>query len=153
MHEPQYPTELRALCERLGVTDNVSFAGRLSATAVASWLSAANLFALASKREGCCNAVLEALACGLPVITTPVGDNTWFVKDGENGYIVPVDDSRAMAHALSAALERKDWDGDRICAGLQIGDWDCVAAEVLDFFAECTGKRMDAECVTSGGAA
>ena len=140
MHEPRYPTELRALCERLGVTDNVTFAGRLNSTTVASWLSAANVFALASKREGCCNAVLEALACGLPVVTTPVGDNTWFVKDGENGYIVPVDDSRAMAHALSAALERKDWDGDRICAGLQIGDWDRVAAEVLDFFAEYAGK-------------
>jgi glycosyltransferase involved in cell wall biosynthesis len=142
MHEPQYPHELGAQCERLSVADRVTFAGKLEPSEVASWLNASDLFALASKREGCCNAVLEALACGAPVVTTPAGDNDWFVKDGDNGYIVPVGDCRAMAGALLAGIGRTDWDRDRISAGLQVGDWNAVAGEVLEFFSERTERRL-----------
>ena len=51
------------------------FAGTLPPQEIAGWLQAADVFALATHREGCCNAVLEALACGIPVVTTPAGDN------------------------------------------------------------------------------
>lgn len=115
MHEPRYPDELKARCESLAIAKRVTFAGKVDPPRVAQWLNAADLFALASKREGCCNAVLEALACGVPVVTTPAGDNSWFVKPGENGLIVPVGDTKAMADAFRAALERRSWDrnGDR----------------------------------------
>lgn len=134
--EPDYPRRLRNQVKRLGIQDCIEFLGNVPSHRVADYLRAADLFALGTQREGCCNAVLEALACGLPVVTTPVGDNTWFVKDGENGFIVPVDDSVAMTHALSAALDRRDWDRERIAAELGVGNWDRVARDVLGFFSE-----------------
>src|SRR5690606_32881786 len=70
--EPAYPARLSELALRLGIADHVRFAGNLAPPSVATWLRAADVFALATAREGCCNAVLEALATGVPVVTTPV---------------------------------------------------------------------------------
>ena len=86
--------------------------------------------------------MLEALACGLPVVTTPVGDNAWFVKDGVNGYLVPVDDSSALADALSNAIERDDWEPHEISRTLTVGDWERVAGEVMDFFETVIESRQ-----------
>jgi len=60
------------------------------------------------------------------------------VKEGVNGYIVPVDDDEMMSEALTAALERQDWDKDRISSGLQVGNWGSVASQVLEFMTERT---------------
>jgi len=147
--EPEYPRRLRDLAERLGVAGSVDFHGNLEPAAVAEWLAAADVFALATAREGCCNAVLEALATGLPVVTTPVGDNAHFVRGGDNGLLVPVDDAGAMAEALAAALAggiamRRE----TIAAALerQVGGWDAVALRVLEFF----GERLDARRGAAG---
>lgn len=133
MHEPDYPEELRNLCRRLNLLERVTFTGKLPESDVVNWLNAASVFALASRREGCCNAILEALACGLPVVATPVGDNPHFVRDNVNGFLVTVDDRADMARGIMAVLDRPDWDRDRISAGLQIGDWNSVAAKVTGF--------------------
>ncbi len=140
--EADYPRRLRRQVAELGIEDAVSFLGEVEAGLVGEYLRAADVFALGTQREGCCNAILEALACGLPVVTTPVGDNARFVVDGRNGFIVPVDDRTAMARAITAALQRPDWVPDHIAATLNVGDWDRVAAEVLEFFAERTSRRQ-----------
>ena len=131
-HEASHPGELAELARNLGVADRVVFAGRQSPDAVVKWLHAANLFALASRREGCCNAVLEALATGLPVVATRVGDNPWFVRDGVNGFLVESNDVAGMASAISRALAFSDWDGDRIAAELNVGDWSAVGRQVIE---------------------
>ncbi len=141
MHEPDHPRELVSQCADLGVSDRVTFTGKISETEVAKWLNSADVFALASRREGCCNAILEALACGLPVIATPVGDNPYFVKDDNNGYLVPVDDGIAMADAMLKAINRQDWDRTRISAELPVGDWHSVAEEILSFFKVCMDQH------------
>lgn len=132
--EQDYARRLKNQIFSAGIGDSVSLLGNVAAHKIGDYLRAADVFGLGTQREGCCNAVLEALACGLPVVTTDVGDNSWFVKDDENGYIVPVDDSAAMASALTNALLRKDWDRKQISANLAVGDWDAVAAEVMEFF-------------------
>ena len=141
MHEPAYPEHLKARIRALGVESAVMLAGKLEPSLVADWLAASDVFALASEREGCCNAILEALACGVPVVATPAGDNDWFVKDNLNGYLVPIGDSGAMAHALSSALDRQDWDRNRISSSLQVGDWEAVALQILEFMQERTGLK------------
>ena len=139
--EPGYSKQLVDLCNESGLSQSVDFLGNVDAGQIGDYLRAADLFALGTAREGCCNAVLEALACGIPVVTTPVGDNAWFVKDSANGYLVPVDDSQAMANAIAGALRREDWDAIRISSELGVGDWDDVATDVLRCMRETTGAR------------
>lgn len=136
MHEPDHPVRLRQLAAELGVADRVTFAGRLPPEAVSDWLAAADVFALASRREGCCNAVLEALACGVPVVVTAVGDNPWFVSEGRNGYTVPPDDVAALTDGIDRALARTTWDRHRISAELKVGNWNRVADDVIEFLSE-----------------
>jgi len=131
-HEPQYPALLHAQVARAGLADSVLFAGKLSPAKVAEWLHAADLFALASAREGCCNAVLEALAAGVAVVATHVGDNAYLVKDGINGYLVPPEDGVALAQALHVGLARR-WDHAAISTHLNVGTWEDTASRVLDF--------------------
>jgi glycosyltransferase involved in cell wall biosynthesis len=135
--EADYPDRLRRTAATLGVADVVQFVGNVPQLRVIEWLHAADVFALGTEREGCCNAVLEALACGLPVVTTSAGDNAWFVKDGFNGFIVPVDDSGAMEAALGWTLTRTDWDRNRISRELPVGTWDDVGREVAAYFRRC----------------
>jgi glycosyltransferase involved in cell wall biosynthesis len=136
--EPAYAARLRRMAETAGLGEAVRFVGRIPAAGVALWLQAADVFALATSREGCCNSVLEALASGRPVVTTPAGDNAHFVHDGLNGRIVPIDDVDATAAALDGALARRDWDAEGISRGLDVGGWNDVAREVLGFFRERT---------------
>src|SRR5690606_25806442 len=132
-YEPECPTALRRLADDLRVTEQVNFVGAVEPTRVADWLRAADVFALGTRREGCCNAILEALATGTPVVTTPVGDNPHFVTNGVNGALVPVGDDEAMAEALQSALDR-EWDHETISAGLDVGDWPTVGRKVLSYF-------------------
>jgi glycosyltransferase involved in cell wall biosynthesis len=138
--EPTYPDELQARVATKGLAESVVLAGNLSPHEVARWLHAADVFALATAREGCCNAVLEALGSGRPVVTTAAGDNRHFVRDGENGFLAPVDDVEALAGALSRALEVRSWDPVAISTGLGVGTWNDVGRAVLQFFCE----RIDA---------
>ena len=139
-YEPAQPEFLRRLAEDMGTGARVVFAGAQRQSSVAEWLRAADVFALASDREGCCNAVLEALASGCPVVATDAGDNRHFVRDAVNGYTVKVGDARELAVRLRQALTQS-WDAQAISSGLEIGDWDSVALRVLDFFSECLAER------------
>ncbi len=81
----------------LGVADRVQFTGWLSREEVRSRFQGSHLFALLSRAEGMSNALLEAMACGLPVIATPAFGSTELVKPEHNGFLVPLEDSRAVA--------------------------------------------------------
>jgi teichuronic acid biosynthesis glycosyltransferase TuaC len=137
-YEADYPARLRGTIERHGLGDAVTLAGERPPAEIADWLRAADAFALLSSREGCCNAVLEALATGLPMVVTPAGDNPEFVRPGENGALVPIDDVAATAAALRDVLARTDWPRERIAADLRsrVGSWSTVAARVAAFFRE-----------------
>lgn len=87
---------LRERARDLGVDNMVTFVGRDQPD---RWYSRTRVLVLPSEREGTPNVVLEALASGVPVIATPVGD----VEDlvGTAGRIVPVGDANALAAALT----------------------------------------------------
>jgi teichuronic acid biosynthesis glycosyltransferase TuaC len=112
---------------------------------VVEWLRAADVFALATEREGCCNAVLEALATGVPVVTTPAGDNAQYVKPGQNGLLVPIGDSAALAAALAQALASHAWNAAEISRSLHsaVGNWTDVATRVLQFFSQRLASPAD----------
>jgi len=64
-----------------------------------------DVFVLPSRAEGISNTILEAMACGLPVIATRVGGNVELVIEGETGLLVPAGDSAALADALARYVE------------------------------------------------
>jgi len=137
-YDRTYPEQLERIIREEGVAANVRMIGRVPQASVNDWLQAADLFALATEREGCCNAVLEALAAGRPVVTTPVGDNAHFVTPGMNGALAPVDDVAAFERAIGDAFER-NWDAQAISRGLDVGGWEDVAHRVLDFMQQRIG--------------
>lgn len=137
-HEPGTPVALRKLSAELGLQQAVRFLGKVPAHVVVQWLHAADVFTLASDREGCCNAVLEALAVGVPVVATAAGDNAQYVKPGQNGLLTAIGDSQALATALDQALASRTWHPGAISRALHaaVGNWTDVAARVLQFFRE-----------------
>jgi glycosyltransferase involved in cell wall biosynthesis len=68
-------------------------------------LAQSQIFALTSQREGFPNVLLEAMAASLPVLSTPAGEARTLVKDGENGFLVPMDSPQALADRLVALAQ------------------------------------------------
>jgi teichuronic acid biosynthesis glycosyltransferase TuaC len=98
---------------------------------VAVWMTAADLVTLPSHMEGCPNVVLEALACGRPVVATNVGGIPEIMSD-ECGRLVPPRDPGELARALASVLDRT-WDAAAVSAH-RSRSWDTVAAELLAIF-------------------
>jgi len=71
---------------------------------VAPYLKASDLFVLPSRFEGLSNALLEAMACGLPVISTRVGGSRDIIEDGVNGLLVEVDAMEQLRDAMERVL-------------------------------------------------
>lgn len=84
----------------LGLEGQVQWLGAQPAERVAERLREADIFLHTSHSEGISNAVLEAMACGLPVVCTDAGGMREAVRDGVDGFVVPVRDVEAMAEAL-----------------------------------------------------
>jgi len=98
---------------------------------VAVWMAAADLVTLPSYMEGCPNVVLEALACGRPVVATRVGGIPEIMSDA-CGRLIPPRDANALAEALEAVLSA-EWDASSISAHWS-RSWSTVARELLHIF-------------------
>ena len=96
---------IEALVAELGLTTVVCLPGRTGQPL--RWMHRARVFVLASTFEGFGNVLVEALACGTPVVSTdcPVGPRE-LLEGGRFGRLVPVGDAAAMAGAIVAALEQ-----------------------------------------------
>jgi colanic acid/amylovoran biosynthesis glycosyltransferase len=86
----------------LGLVENVHLAGRLPSEQVRDRLQQADVFLLSSLSEGLSNAALEAMACGLPVVTSDCGGMVEAITDDVEGRVAPVRDSAAVADALES---------------------------------------------------
>ena len=120
--------ELEALIQSSGMAGCIRLTGGLEPHQVAQWICAADLLTLPSWSEGYPNVVVEALACGRPVVATDVG-GTREIVNPENGLLIPRKDVVALQAALRQALDRR-WDHAAIAAAMQ-RSWDDVAKETL----------------------
>src|SRR5713226_3015725 len=93
---------LEALARQLGIAERVVFAG--DQKNVPEWLTALDIAVLPSVAESLPNAVLEAMACSLPVVATRVGGVPEVVVDGVTGWLVPPRDPAAMAEKTLALI-------------------------------------------------
>lgn len=96
---------LQAIVERLGIGGRMSFVGYVAQDDLAPYYRAADLFVLSSDFDNSPNVVLEAMACGVPVVATNVGGVKEYVRS-EGGELVP----RRDPDALATAMQR--WLGD-----------------------------------------
>lgn len=125
--------ELEKMVAELGLGPHVRFLGPKPHDALAEVLSAADVFVLATRAEGWANVFLEAMACGLPVVTTDVGGNREVVCRSELGEVVPFGDAQALSKALQAAL-RAQWNAARIRQYAQENAWPHRVQVLLDVF-------------------
>jgi colanic acid/amylovoran biosynthesis glycosyltransferase len=91
----------------LGISEEVIFTGEVSHQKVADFYDAADVFLLPSLNEGIANVVLESMARGVPVVSTDCGGMSEVIKNGENGLLVPVRDSMAIANVLTKLLNEE----------------------------------------------
>lgn len=97
--------ELERLAGELGLSDRVEFLGELPPGAMPGFLASADLFVLPSFSEGRPNALLEAMAAGLPVVASAIGGVTELVDDGRTGQLFPPGDDSALAAVLRPLLK------------------------------------------------
>ncbi len=102
----QYVSELKSLIKTLGISESVDFLGFKPNPF--SHLSRASLFVLSSQYEGLPGSLVQALACGCPVVSTdcPSGPAE-ILKDGKYGKLVPVGDTDALTDAMLHSLNEK----------------------------------------------
>ncbi len=115
----------------LGLERHVMIVGERPHEEIPYWLAAADVFCLATRSEGWPNVLLEALACGRPVVATRVGGVPEIVTDPAFGILVPPADDAALAAALREALSRS-WDASAMVAHAATHSWDRVAATVVE---------------------
>jgi glycosyltransferase involved in cell wall biosynthesis len=125
---------LEALARELGLEDRVSFTGYVADPF--AFTMRARVAVCASIYEGLCNAIIEALACGTPVVSTdcPYGP-TEILRGGRFGALTPVGDAAAMAQAIAAALREAPDRGP-----LRARGFDYTAARAADRFLEIIGE-------------
>ncbi|MBN8507257.1 MAG: glycosyltransferase [Burkholderiales bacterium] len=121
--EGNWTQRLRAQVAQLGLQDCVHFTGPVEPDALRGPLSASDAFVLATRNEGWANVLLEAMACGLPVVTTRVGGNAEVVCRPDLGTIVPFGEPAALLAAIDDALAR-DWDRGALRRHAEANTWD-----------------------------
>jgi len=145
-----HAAEVRRRIAARGLADAVRLAGPLAQAALLEAYRRATIFCLPCRvaadgdRDGIPNVLIEAMACGLPVVTTGVSGIPELVVDGVNGLVVPAEDPRALAEAMvrlhrdpalaerlgraAQAAVRERFDGERLTAHLALLFQPLVAA-------------------------
>lgn len=134
---------LAALAQRLGVADRVRFAGPVPHADLPRYYTAADLLVLASEREGWANVLLESMACGTPVIASPIPGNPEVVQDRAAGLIMADRSARGIA---SAALDLTNEAPDRRAtrAYAERFGWDATSQGQLDLFRSILARHASA---------
>jgi len=101
-------SELEGVARAADLTDKIKFLGLLPPAEVASLLRSSHMFALSSRYEGMPIAVIEALACGIPVTATSVGEVGRIVLPGVCGELAESEDVTSFAAALTKCMDNLD---------------------------------------------
>jgi glycosyltransferase involved in cell wall biosynthesis len=143
--------ELELLIRKLQLQADVKLAGDIPHEELRLWYSAADLFCLASSREGWPNVVLEALACGVPVAATAVGGIPEIIRLPHIGRLTQSNDHQSMAKLIEEALATT-WDVDKIVKYAHQHSWEQVACSVHMLLQELLKPTNNARKKSSGGA-
>lgn len=99
---------LNLIKNNLGLNNKVYLVGEKSREELKTYLAAADMFVLNTAYEGFSHQILEAMAVGIPIITTNAGGNPELIKQGENGFMVKYNDELNLVEAIKAVFNRDD---------------------------------------------
>lgn len=131
--EGNMTTQLQQLVSELKLESSVKFLGPMAADKLSLPLSAADVFVLSTRNEGWANVLLEAMACGVPIVATDVGGNREVVSCPAVGTIVPFGDHAALTAAITQSLDT-EWDRSAIRAYAEANTWDSRVATLVEEF-------------------
>jgi glycosyltransferase involved in cell wall biosynthesis len=136
--------KLEQMVKELKQEKNIEFLGRIPHEIVLPYYQEASLFVFPSLNEGMSNAMLEALATGLPLISTNTGGATELVTDGENGFIIKFKDSQDIAEKierliLDEALRKKMSLASR--ARAEKMSWESVAQKYFEVYKQVAKEQ------------
>jgi glycosyltransferase involved in cell wall biosynthesis len=153
--------ERRSNLERLTVekqlTRHVHFLGWVDRKAIVDRYRQADLFVTATTWEGMPNTVLEAMACGLPVVATRASGLQELVREGVNGYLVDLNDSAALANCLAELIdnpyERQRMGKESRKVAEQEFAWEYIAEQYVQIYKKIAGAAPDLPDTQNGDAA
>jgi glycosyltransferase involved in cell wall biosynthesis len=142
--------KLEALVGRLAMEKNVAFLGFVPEEQLPNLYSSADAYVLPSLWEVLPISLLEAMACGIPLLVSDAGGNPEVVEDGINGFVVRKADSSALAQKMKTLIadpemrRRMGKESRRIA--VEKFDWDLAARKTLDYYRRsleefCSGMR------------
>jgi glycosyltransferase involved in cell wall biosynthesis len=148
----EHEAQLRQQIAAHGLKDHVRLVGPLEQSRLYNEYQRADIFCLPCRvldngdRDGLPNVLMEAMACGLPVVTTPVSGIPEIIKDGQNGALVPPDNAEALANAIERISSNRTLARNLGRAGrltvLERFDGDKTAMELAALFAAATGEVL-----------
>ncbi|ABN56626.1 MULTISPECIES: glycosyltransferase family 4 protein [Methanoculleus] len=128
---------LETLTDSLGIRECVEFVGKVPHERVQDYMNQVEAFVLPSLSEGFPVTILEAMACGLPVVATRVGGIPDIIEDGTNGYLVDAMNQERMAEALLKVLRNEPLRKDISNNNREKAEkyrWEAVAAELEEIY-------------------
>lgn len=135
--EGNMESELKELAQRLGVSKYIEFLGYVPHEELPDHYSFSDVFVLPSKNEGMPNAVLEAMASGLPIITTDAGGSKELI-DG-NGIIIKIEDPDKIANSILELRKNQELRENMGARSRNIAEklsWEIVAQDYLEKYEE-----------------
>jgi glycosyltransferase involved in cell wall biosynthesis len=128
---------LKELSHKLHVESSIEFIGFVSHEKLSSYYRSSHVFVLPSKNEGMSNTILEAMASGLPIITTNTGGTQELIH--ENGILIPPENAVALSNAILKYIQHPDLVIEHGNKSRQIAgslSWNNVAKEYFHIYKE-----------------
>jgi glycosyltransferase involved in cell wall biosynthesis len=114
---------------------NITFMAPVKHEIIPEIMSCADIFALTSSFEGMPTVVLEAMACGIPVVATEVGDVKKVVLEGKTGYIIQRREPEYIKKAILKLIENKDSGFSEYCQKVATRySWNNIIPEIIDIY-------------------
>jgi glycosyltransferase involved in cell wall biosynthesis len=137
---------LEDLVQSLDLKDKVEFAGAIGHDKVWEFYQRANIFVLPSLNEGMSNVMLEALACGLPIVATDTGGTKELLTDNLNGLVVKMKDSNDLAEKIEKLILNPELEKSMSLESRLLAEklsWGKVAGEYVELYKQTANlKKM-----------
>lgn len=136
---------IRKIIKRRGLIQKIILLGQIDQKRLLEYYQKATVFVLPSHFESFPTVILEAMACGIPIVATAVGDVPKVVINGKTGFLVPPRDPEALAQAIikifeDKSLRKKMGENCRKLVESRYS-WNALSDKIIDYYAQITGDR------------